>query len=375
MNLQKPTSPSRRPARRRLVWPRFSKNSDTRSIQIGVLATLLVHLFLALILPRLALRTPAGAPPVQAAQERTFNIELQPEDVPPSPETPERKKLDFVEVNPDAPDNPPDDTQFFGAQNQQVAQEKPSPENKGDVPRVEGDKEKESTAIVTGRLEKIELTPPSAAEQAQAQVEAVARAQRPAQAPLPGFEKIEGETPDNTGSTVAKLPAPDTPRGPEKVEGDSNIREVVAFDGRVVQIDPRRPQQRARVPEQNVRPAFLRDNPMGTSNIGPIAYNAKWSEYGEYLKRLIETVQIQWERINAQSASYPPAGTMVEVKFTINDEGRITYIEADRGGSPLQAKRACVSAITERAPYGKWTDDMIAVLGNEQELTFRFFYY
>jgi len=36
--------------------------------------------------------------------------------------------------------------------------------------------------------------------------------------------------------------------------------------------------------------------------------------------------------------------------------------------------RACVSAITTRAPYGDWTDDMIAVLGSEQEMTFSFYY-
>jgi len=33
-----------------------------------------------------------------------------------------------------------------------------------------------------------------------------------------------------------------------------------------------------------------------------------------------------------------------------------------------------VSAITERAPYGEWSEDMIALLGKEQELTFTFHY-
>jgi len=33
-----------------------------------------------------------------------------------------------------------------------------------------------------------------------------------------------------------------------------------------------------------------------------------------------------------------------------------------------------VSAITDTAPYGDWTDDMIAILGNEQSLTFVFYY-
>jgi hypothetical protein len=38
------------------------------------------------------------------------------------------------------------------------------------------------------------------------------------------------------------------------------------------------------------------------------------------------------------------------------------------------AERACMSAITDRAPYGEWTDDMKAVLGEQQEMTFTFYY-
>ena len=44
------------------------------------------------------------------------------------------------------------------------------------------------------------------------------------------------------------------------------------------------------------------------------------------------------------------------------------------GTAGNQAEKACTSAITARAPYGPWTDDMIAVLGQSQELTFTFFY-
>jgi len=142
----------------------------------------------------------------------------------------------------------------------------------------------------------------------------------------------------------------------------------------VVRIDPRRPQDRERVAQRNARPAFLRDNQIGTQNIGPVAYNAKWSEYGAYLQKLIETVQIQWERLIVQSSVYPPPGTIVRVTFIINDKGDITDIAPGDGESPLQAKRACVSAITARAPYGKWSDDMVAVLGHEQEMTFTFYY-
>ena len=346
-------------------------------MQIGVVATLLVHLVLLLSLPYLLRRT-AESVAVKPA-EKTFNIELAPEEpeVPLTAAKPPPKPFKFVEVNPDAPDNPPDKTENFGAQNQQVAQEKPTPDGKSDTPALDGDKEKQSTAIVSGRLQPPEppsrLAAPEPTPVAPLQP-VTPPSQKVAQAPIPGFEKVEGDDPDSIGSTVAKIPPPGTKRGPDEVEGSPDVREVVAFNGQVVRIDPRRPQDRERVAQRNARPAFLRDNQLGTQNIGPVAYNAKWSEYGSYLQKLIETVQIQWERLIVQSSVYPPPGTIVRVTFIINDKGEITDIVPGDGEAPLQAKRACVSAITARAPYGKWSDDMVAVLGHEQEMTFTFYY-
>jgi hypothetical protein len=89
---------------------------------------------------------------------------------------------------------------------------------------------------------------------------------------------------------------------------------------------------------------------------------------------MIEAVQMQWEHLLNESHISPPAGTWVAVKFIINSEGVITRIADVDNHSTDQGSRACSSAITDRSPYGKWTDDMTAVLGDQQELTFRFFY-
>jgi hypothetical protein len=63
------------------------------------------------------------------------------------------------------------------------------------------------------------------------------------------------------------------------------------------------------------------------------------------------------------------------VKFRLDRTGSIAEI-ISVGPSTVadQASRACVSAITSRAPYGNWTDDMVQVLGESQELTFSFYY-
>lgn len=124
----------------------------------------------------------------------------------------------------------------------------------------------------------------------------------------------------------------------------------------------------------NARKTSTIKNEFGSENIGAVAYNAKWSAYGEYLQRLIDAVQGQWERLIQRSSFYPTSGSTVRVVFKIDASGIISQVVRVDGTGAELARRLCVSAITERAPYGDWTDDMIAVLGREQEITFTFFY-
>jgi hypothetical protein len=140
-------------------------------------------------------------------------------------------------------------------------------------------------------------------------------------------------------------------------------------------IDPRRPQPRPQLVKTiQTRPAILAENKFGTTNIGPTAVDARWSNYGAYLQRMIDSVQIQWERIVIEQKANPVGGSSVTVKFVMNDEGRIVDIGVENSTANDTATRACVSAITDRMPYGPWTDDMKAVLGDRQQMTFTFYY-
>lgn len=85
-------------------------------------------------------------------------------------------------------------------------------------------------------------------------------------------------------------------------------------------------------------------------------------------------MQGQWDRLIQRSSFYPASGSTVRVVFKIDASGVISEVVRVDGTAAELARRLCVSAITERAPYGDWTDDMIAVLGREQEITFTFFY-
>jgi hypothetical protein len=353
--------------RRRRLLPPFFRNPDTRSVEIGVAGTILVHLLLLLFAPHIFQSKPVYSTR-RPSTPRQFDIELSPEP-PPKPQPPLPKK--FVEANPNANNNIPDRTTNIAAQNQQVAQEKPNPTGKSDMPTLEGRKDIQSTQIVTGTLAKPErapIVPPSPMTPPKPTVVTP----RQQQNPLTGFEKKEGEEQDAFGSNVSNLPDNAKPI-PQKVPGATDVPLIQNASSTAPQIDPRHPQPRPTLEQLHVRPAIFAENKMGTSNIGPVALDARWDAYAEYIQRMLETVQREWDNILSQS-TYPPEGTTVQVKFRMTSDGRISAILDVNSTSTEQGKQACEVAITNPSPYGKWTDEMIAVLGNEQDMTFMFYY-
>ena len=355
---------------------RLWEDPDSRSTLVGlggVLIFLLLMLMAWIFDPPLFKHQPLGLARPHASP-REFSIELAPETFAKAPPKPDPFK--FVEANPDAPENTPDKTQNFSDRNQQVAQEKPTPDGRSDRPAVEGKKDFEnSSQIVTGQLTKpiehIEAQPPPIELPVTQTSVAAPKAE---QNPLTGFEKKEGESKDAFGSNITRIPENIRPVT-ERVEGAKDVPLIEGATAMQQAIDPKRPRPRPQVVQsQQVRPAVLAENKFGTSNIGPIAYDAKWHSYGEYLKRLIESVQFRWENLLISSKTYPPSGTTVTVKFILNDQGDIAEIAKVENHSTEHGMRACISAIRDPAPYGPWTDDMKAVLGSQQELTFTFYY-
>jgi hypothetical protein len=357
----------------------------------GLVGTVVVHVVLGLVLwslPEDLLDKDAGA--LAQEESRAFEIELAPEwfeEVAPTELAPPR----FVEVNPAAPENPPDETPFIGSQNQQVAQPEPTPAGESDTPMVEGDGEPNATAIVKGDqtepqapaaseiLEQLFTppAPPSIVPEREERATAEQSPERAINAPG-GGEQLLGDADNAPGTTVTSLPpTPGAETGAEARAGAADGRRTGGgyFAGTPA-IDRNRPMDRTRLSAAtvNARNAPTIRNDFGTQNIGAVAYNARWSEYGEYLQRLIDAVQAQWDRILMRSSYYPPGGSLVKVVFKLNDRGEVFEIVKVEGEGGEVAKRLCVSAITERAPFGEWPQDMRTALGTEQELTFRFFY-
>jgi hypothetical protein len=364
------TPPLSHVVRRALV--RTWEDPDSRSVLIGVLGTILIHLLLLLLGPRL-LRSDAPHVLMRPhASARQFSIEIAPDTFkkPPKPKPP----MKFVETNPDAPENVPDNTNNFAARNQQVAQEKPTPNGKSDRPAMEGQKEIHSTQIVTGQLLKpMEQTPVPPSPDAKPS-ESKLTAPRLEQSPLTGIEKQIGEDATAFGSNIAKF-AENPKNIPEKIDGLKNVPLIEGATAMQPAIDPHHPRARPQVVKtMQTRPAIFEENKVGTFNVGLRGIDAKWSNYGMYLQKMVEIIQVEFDKLNDESRIYPPSGSMVTVKFILDSEGKIARIISVESKATDAAARTCTSSITIPSPYGPWTDDMKAILGEEQELIFDFYY-
>ena len=370
-------APSAAPNPSRGWFARVWADPESRSVLIGLGAVVLFHLLLFLLAPLLLRIEHLPSAPRPASTAREFNIELAP-DTPllrPPPKAPDPSR--FVETNPEAPENMPDKTNNFAAQNQQAAQEKPNPTGTSDRAATQGKKDFESNQIVSGRLtQPMEQPAPPPAPAETPVPEKPMTPPRAEQNPLAGTEKVEGTNADGIGSSIAKR-LENMKAVTEKVEGMKDAKELQGAPEMPAPptINRSRPQPRPQlVSVPKSRPAILADNPVGTKNMGISGIDARWSNYGAYLQKMVDAVQIQWERLILQMSAMPAGGSTVSVKFIINDEGQIAAIRNVESSASETGSRACVSAITDRAPYGPWTDDMKAMLGSQQEMTFTFYY-
>lgn len=351
------------------------KDPADRSILIGIVCTLLFHVLLVLVSPQIAFDEFSGIHTGinvnNASKGKTFDFELAPSEVPEK----ERNPFQFVETNPDAPANEPDKTDNFSNRNQQSAQlEKPKeldPERRPSITNAQ-DKIKNESSIVTGDMAEPQLGAAAMPESiTTAEMEQLAQQLRMQQVPLSGFDKTDGKAEDGVATNVAESKNPTT-GADQNVEG---AREATAADGALVAVTAaNKAQPKARPRLTAPRTTILTNRVTGVSNLGILAMDARWSEYGEYINELIEIVQTQWYRILQESRVSPPRGSHVIITFKINAQGETDIIKVENSDAGKQGVLSCQNAIQARQPYRKWTEQMVTVLGEEQTLTFAFYY-
>lgn len=295
------------------------------------------------------------------------------------PTTPMR----FTETNPDAPENDPGNTNYYGARNQQAAQPDPGNDH-SEKPKTTGELE-ESTAIVTGSKEPpVEASPQAGANgQSGVGLQAVVvgdPGKARASDPLPGFEKITGDNPDGIGMDIGSSPrgkADDDKHSEGKRDGKaSNEKTVLAVNGGGVAGAPGKPAPRPRPKLQNVRPSVLANQPLSASNAGVTAVNSRLSAAGVWWDEFINTIDGQFQKLAEQLTTRPPSRSVVVIRFTVNARGEIHIL--DVSGEETAGRMAtyiCLDSIRARAPYRPWTQDMINMFGDEEPVTFSFYFW
>lgn len=357
--------------------PASEKDRPDRSIAIGLACTVLFHLLLVWLAPDFEFDkfsgVHSGISVTSANKGKTFDFELaQPQTV-----QKERAPFRFVETNSAAPENTPDKTSNFSNRNQQSAQETAAKELDPEKrPSVKGQDEiKNDNAIVSGDMAPPQLAPPPTPEvtqdEAQERAEQKARAE---QVPLNGFDKTEGKSEDGIATNIAKTQRP-TNQTQQALEGAPDAKDPTGGLVSVVQTNHAQPKERPRLSSVSLnRSTILTNRVTGVANIGILGMDAHWSEYGEYLQELIEIVQTQWYKILNESRVSPPRGSHVIVTFRITSKGETEVIKVEDADAGKQGVFSCQNAITYPQPYRKWSEAMIAVLGDSQELTFSFYY-
>ena len=203
---------------------------------------------------------------------------------------------------------------------------------------------------------------------------AVVANHRQEQNPLPGYEKSQAADKDAAASALSKY-ADNAKSIPQRIEGQKEPSVSDTETPGAPEIDRNHPRPR-RTLDQHARPAIFTQNDFGTANVGLTAVDARFSNYGVYLRRLIETVDTEWHGILNERRTASASGNYVSVKFKLNSKGEISEIVSvdPTSGTPDSDVQACVAGIRDRSPYGPWTADMIATMGTETEMTFTFYY-
>lgn len=385
--------------------PPSGRREDGLHAAVALVLTLLLHLLFFWLVPESTFARTIS----EDGLERTYEIALVPE---------EPEEMRFVHTNPDVAQNEPDTTRNIAARDQQAAQEDPDPRSRDQMPTLDGE-EPESTQIVEGTLDEQPLPLPPAPDPSEAtpansgdsnpdqstrreaaRPELRAIPQQPPTPPAPDFLQQDPESVDGPGSTTGPTgEAQDRPEeeidrvipitAPLPVESDpldgavqppsDQLRPDATREGERREAAEERnptPRPRPRLDPLAV-PAPLMQSNEAASRRGNVAVDANFSEYGDYLQRLVEAVSRAWNASVNRVELIRERPSRVRVRFSLNAQGQVSRLRVvdKTPNAQLLATGLCMDAIQSRAPYDRWTPQMIETLGTEQEITFTFHYY
>ena len=352
---------------------------DLKAIVCAFLVSSLLHLFLFWGLPWQL--TPA----LSAIPDYQREVDYVIVDPPPDPE-----EMQFVETNPDVPTNEPDETRNIAARDQQAGQVEESAEGPENTPFIDGEEE-DSRKVVDGDMIQDPIPPaPLPQPETNPRNEQVAdQTMPPTPAPVPDFlhrDKVadeEGlasvhEDPDSGEESVdfpnvavQVLPSLDSTLDEQEIVEELREEEAIPVEPLT---EPQQPRPRPRLSTRVLAGPVMRS--VGRAPIiGDIAVDARFDEFGDYLQRMFDAIGFQFQLL--ASKLIPPQSeisTRVIVEYQITREGQISDMKVIYTSAGRAATLICEDTIQSPAPFGAWTEEMVATLGEEQTIRITFIY-
>lgn len=364
---------------------------------VAALCALAFNMTYFFALPGVALTEEASG--VQKSGEQEFDLQLV--------EAEEEQR--YVEANPDAPENEPDRTNQFSDRAQQAAQENqvgdtPSPTPFVDGEEVDSQKIKEGSMPVEPSLSQPVIESVQGGQSSQGQPASADSEPSPEQPLIQTMPKVapppptpefidEVEEQDEGGVEIPIIrknsedPDPDSTREDEKTV-NVNIPPSVAqllseFQQELPEVDQPEGSENARpqpMPRPRLSPDVLPGPLMASQNyaasMGITAIDARFSQFGFYLKQMFDTIQLQWYSLLANvTIGQENRPARVDVEFVLTSEGRVDKAEVLDTNAGQLATLLCKDAIESRSPFGPWTEQMVASMGDETTIRIRFIYY
>jgi hypothetical protein len=356
--------------------PTAPRTGDPLAFSAGLTAALVACLVAPELLARLL---PNKARWVSADREVPGEVEVTWEPV----SLPRSLKPHFVEANPDAPENPPDETDNFSFRDQQAAQvEEIAPERASETPKIEGEKPNSQKIVPDGDP----VAPAEPLPSVAVDSETVKDFERgspvgkdedtanPPEAPVE-LEKVD----DDEGTTVKKVEAKenDTESRRQLVLTDIPDKTSIA----VVESSPRPNPKPTPRPRPRISADLIRGPIMSTvanaPRIGKVAIECRLHPYGAYVQEMLQAIEDQWSQLAHGSRQFlrrdrlPPKVTL---RFTLDADGRIHKLRRLHESGDSVPVEICRQAIVSREPFGKWSAKMIEDFGTSDEVTINFLY-
>lgn len=289
----------------------------------------------------------------------------------------------YFESNPAVPSQPQDEeTPLISDKDQQSAQLELVEELDELLPAMEGDNEdsnKLTSGDVINQQELLEMF-----QEEQALPEQLAGGggaplpDSPLQSDAEAGEHAGGlENPSEQESEVQEVQ--DLPENQVVVLGPQHAQ--IPGEGQGVSVvelqenQPRQPRPRPRLQAASL-PGPLLSSRRGSQRIGAVTANTRFHEFGDYMSRMIETIGHQWYSLVEDTfrSSSMATGT-VKVQFILNKDGEVEKLEIlEQNGVNRQAVLVCQDAVMAISPFTSWSEAMVSLLGDSQEITINFIY-